>query len=67
MECFYEEDDDKEVTNQKLCIENHVSIERFLVEDLLARGEICPKKNRVYTQLSDHYGLMCYLKYKGIV
>lgn len=42
-------------------IPNSVVVIKHLVEDL----NFC-KKSRVYTQLSDHYGLSCLIKYNGL-
>ena len=47
-------------------MEPNVKCEKFLVSDLLAFLKDTPDDSkRVYTQLSDHYGISCTLTYQG--
>lgn len=41
-------------------VPNSVNIEKFLTKDLVKKGII--KGERVYTQLSDHYGISIKIK-----
>lgn len=67
FECFYDEEIN-ELNNcyKKLQLnKENLEIEKFFIKNIQLYSYYDNFK-RVYTQLSDHYGLSCKLIYKGI-
>jgi len=66
FECFYDEEINKlQLFNKKLHIKKEsLKVERFFLKSLQLEDYYDDTK-RVYTQLSDHYGLSCSLIYHG--
>lgn len=60
FEVYFDEDIDMK-NKKSFQIGDYVKIEKFLVKDI----EHLEEDNRVYTQLSDHYGLSFCVFFKG--
>ena len=66
FECFYDEEiNDLNMTKKKLQLnKENLSVERFFIKNIQLDA-FYDNFKRVYTQISDHYGLSCSLIYTG--
>ena len=64
FECFYNEDQNN--TEKNLIIDsNSLTVEKFLTDQNSSHNNPNDKAKKVYSQLSDHFGLSCEISYKG--